>query len=131
MSARCLIKNTAEINKETTLQLKMFSGFNNILVEPEKVEKYQSFMPGADERIFAMMEKEQEHYHQLEKKQIDTWSRVAILKMWLLVICSLGIFSLALLCVYQGKIKEGIGLSGGGGGITAVGMAIFKTLKGR
>lgn len=101
-------ENTAEINKETILQLKTFSGFKDVLVEPEKVEKYQKFMPGADERIFAMMEKEQAHRHQLEKKQVETYSRLATLKMWFLVICSLGIFSIALLCIYQGKLREGL-----------------------
>jgi uncharacterized membrane protein len=78
-----------------------------------------------------MMQKEQAHRHRLEKKQVETWSRVVTLRMWLLVIGSLGIFSIALLCIYQGKFKEGIGLLGGGGGITAVYSAIFKTLKGR
>ncbi len=125
------MKNTAKINKETALQLKPFSSIRDVLVEPEKVEKYQKFTPGADERIFTTLEKEQAHRHELEKKQVDTWSRVAILKMWLLIVCSLGIFSLALLCIYQGKFKEGIGLIGGGGGITAAYSAIFKILRGK
>jgi hypothetical protein len=29
------MKNTAEINKDTTFQLKTFSGFKDVLVEPE------------------------------------------------------------------------------------------------
>ncbi len=49
------MKNTAEIDKDTNLQLKTFSNFKDLLVEPEKVEKYQKFMPDAEERIFSMM----------------------------------------------------------------------------
>ncbi len=56
-------------------------------------------------------------------------ARLVILKMWILTICSAGVFSIALLCIYQGKITEGLSLIGGGG-LTATGSAIFKTLKG-
>jgi hypothetical protein len=49
--------------------------------------------------------------------------------MWILTICSAGVFSIALLCIYQGKISEGLSLIGGDG-LTAAGSAIFKTLKG-
>jgi uncharacterized membrane protein len=59
-------------------------------------------MPGADERIFAMMEKEQEHRHRLQKTQMETRSRLVILKMWILTICSAGVFSIALLCIFRG-----------------------------
>jgi hypothetical protein len=34
--------------------------------------------------------------------------------MWILTICSASIFSIALLCIYQEKITEGLGLIGGG-----------------
>ncbi len=68
-------------------------------------------MPGANERIVATMEKEQEHRHRLQKTQMETWSRLVILKMWILTICSAGVFSIALLCIYQGKITEGLNLS--------------------
>ena len=87
-------------------------------------------MPSADERIFAAMEKEQEHRHRLQKTQLETWSRLVILKMWILTICSAGVFSIALLCIYQGRITEGLSLIGGGG-LTAASSAIFKTLKGQ
>jgi len=50
--------------------------------------------------------------------------------MWILTVCSAGVFSIALLCIYQGKITEGLS-SIGGGGLTAAGSAIFKTLKGQ
>ncbi len=82
-------------------------------------------MPGANERIVATMEKEQEHRHRLEKTQMETWSRLAILKMWILTVCSAGVFSIALLCIYQGKITEGLSLIGAGG-LTAAGSAIFR-----
>ena len=71
-------------------------------------------MPGANERIFAMMKKEQEHRYPLEKTPMETWSRLVILKMWILTICSAGIFTIALHCIYQGKITEGLGLIGRG-----------------
>ncbi len=87
-------------------------------------------MPGADERILAMVEKEQEHRHRLQKTQMETWSRLVILKMWILTICSAGVLSIALLCIHQGKITEGLSLIGGGG-LTAPGSQIFKTLKGQ
>ncbi len=77
-----------------------------------------------------VMEKEQEHRHQLQKTQMENWSRLVILKMWILTICSAGVFSIALVCIYQGKITEGLGLIGGGG-LTAAGSRIFKTLKGQ
>ncbi len=57
-------------------------------------------------------------------------ARLVILKMWILTICSVSVFSTALLCIYQGKITEGLGLIGGGG-LTAANSAIFKTLKGQ
>ncbi len=47
--------------------LRTFSSFNEELFDPKKVEKYKRFMPGADERIVAMMEKQQEHRHRLQK----------------------------------------------------------------
>jgi len=50
--------------------------------------------------------------------------------MWILTFCSAGVFSISLLCIYQGKITEGLGLIGAGG-LTAAGSAIFKTLKGQ
>ena len=87
-------------------------------------------MPDVNERIFAMMEKEQEHRHQLQKTQMETWSRLVILKMWILTFFAAGVFSIALLCIYQREISERLGLIGGGG-LTAAGNAIFKTLKGR
>ncbi len=71
-------------------------------------------MPGADERIVAMMEKEQEHRHRLEKTQMETWSCIMIFKMWILIICSVGVFSIPLICIYQRKITEGLSLIGGG-----------------
>jgi uncharacterized membrane protein len=77
-----------------------------------------------------VMEKEQEHRHRLQKTQMETGSRLVILKMWILTFCSAGVFSIALLCIYQGKITEGLGLIGGGR-LTAAGSAIFKTLKGQ
>ncbi len=52
-----------------------------------------------------------------------------IFKMWILIICSVVFFSIALLYIYQGKIKEGLSLIGGGGLTAAVG-AIIKTIKG-
>lgn len=82
-------------------------------------------MPDADERIFAMMEKEQEHRHRLQKTQMETWSRLVTFKMWILTICSAGVFSIALHYIYQGKITEGLSLIGGGG-LTAAGSAIFR-----
>jgi uncharacterized membrane protein len=63
-------------------RLKTFSNFKSKLADPEKVEKYQRFMPGADERIVAMMEKEQEHQHRLEKTQMETWARLSL--VWLI-----------------------------------------------
>ena len=71
-------------------------------------------MPGAKKRIVAMVEKEQEHRYQLQKMQMETWSRLVILNMQILTICSAGVFSIALLCIYQGKITEGLGLIGRG-----------------
>ncbi len=59
------MKRTAELERQTNYELRMFSSFRDELVEPERVEKYQRFMPGADERILAMVEKEQEHRHRL------------------------------------------------------------------
>jgi len=50
--------------------------------------------------------------------------------MWILTICSAAVFSIVLLCIYQGKITEGLSLIGGGG-LTAAGREIFKTLKGQ
>ena len=100
------------------------------LVNPEKVERYQRLIPSADERIVAMMEKEQEHRHRLQKTQMETWSRLVILKMRILTICSAGVLSIALLCIYQGKITEGLSLIGGGE-LTAASSEIFKTLKGQ
>jgi len=76
------------------------------------------------------MEKEQEHQHRLQKMQMETWSHLVIPKMWILTICSAAVFSIALLCIYQGKITEGLSLIGGGG-LTAAGREIFKTLKGQ
>ncbi len=61
-----------------------------------------------------VMEKEQEHRHQLQKTQMETWSRLVVLKVWILTVCSAGVFSIALLCIYQGKITEGLGLIGRG-----------------
>ena len=76
-------------------------------------------MPGADDIIVAIMEKEQEHRHQLEKTQMETRSCIMIFKMWILIICSVGVFSIPLVCIYQGKITEGLSLISGsstGGG---------------
>ncbi len=61
---------------------------------------------------------------------METGSRLVVLKMWILTICSVGVFSIALLCIYQGRITEGLGLIGEGG-LTADGSAIFKILKGQ
>ena len=77
-----------------------------------------------------VMEKEQEHRHRLQKTQMETCSRLVILKRWILTIYSADVFSIALLCIYQGKITEGLGLIAGGG-LTAPGSQIFKTLKGQ
>jgi len=76
-------------------------------------------VPGANERIVATMEKEQEHRHRLEKTQMETWSCIMIFKMWILIICPVGVFSIPLVCIYQGKITEGLSLISGsstGGG---------------
>ncbi len=64
-------------------------------------------MPCANEKIVTVMVKEQEHRHQLQKTQMENWSRLIILKMWILTICSAGVFSIASLCIYQGKITQG------------------------
>jgi len=85
-------------------------------------------MPDADKQILAMVEKEQEHRHGLQKTPMETWSRLVTFKMWILTFCSAGVFSIALLCIYQGKITEGLGLIGGGG-LTATGSTIIKTKK--
>ena len=77
-----------------------------------------------------VMEKEQEHGHRLQKTPMEIWSRLITFKMLILTIRSAGVFSIALLCIYQGKIIEGLGLIGGGG-LTAAGSAIFKTIKGQ
>ncbi len=78
--------------RQINYELKTFSSFKDELVDPEKVEKYQRFMPGANERIFAMMEKEQEHRHRLEKTQMKTWSCIMIFKMMILIICPVVFF---------------------------------------
>lgn len=62
-----------------------------------------------------VMEKEQEHRHRLQKTPMETRSRLVTFKMWILTICSAGVFSIALLCVYQVKITERLSLIGGGG----------------
>ncbi len=121
------MKRTAELERQTNYELRTFSSFNDEFVDPEKVEKYQRFMPGADERILAMVEKEQDHRHRLQKTQMETWSRIVILKMWILTTFSVGVFSNALLCIYHEKITEGLSLIGG----SNTGSAIFKTLKGQ
>jgi len=59
------------------------------------------------------MEKEQEHRHRLQKTLMETWSRLVILKLWILTIRSVGVFSIALLCIYQGKITAGHSLISG------------------
>jgi uncharacterized membrane protein len=51
---------------------------NDKLVDPEELGKYQRLMPGANERIVAMMEKVQEHRHRLQKTPMETWSRLVI-----------------------------------------------------
>ncbi len=51
------MKRTAELERQTNYELRTFSSFKDKLVDPEKVEKYRRFMPGADEKIVAMMEK--------------------------------------------------------------------------
>ena len=72
-------------------------------------------MPGADEIIVAMIEKEQEHRHRLERKQIEIWSCIMTFKIMIITIRSVDFSSVALLYIYQGKTKEGLGLIGGGG----------------
>ena len=76
------------------------------------------------------MEEGQKHRHRLLKTQMETWSRHVTFKIWVLTTCSAGVFSIALLCIYQGRITEGLGLIGAGG-LTATGSTIFKTLKGQ
>ncbi len=70
------------------------------------MEKYQRFMPGADERIVAMMEKEQEHRHRLENTQMETRSCIMIFKMMILIICPV-VFFLSLFFVFiRGRLRK-------------------------
>jgi len=63
-------------------------------------------MTSANKRIVAMVEKEQEHRHRLQKTPMETWSRLVILKMCILTICSAGVFSIGLLCIIRERLPK-------------------------
>ena len=79
------------------LYIKTFLIFEKKLVEPERVENTRDSCRARMKEFSHVMEKEQEHRHRLQKTQMETWSRLVILKMWILTICSAGVFSIGLL----------------------------------
>ncbi len=63
-------------------------------------------MAGVDEKIVAIMEKEQEHRHQLERKQMEIWSRFMIFKMMILITCPAGFFLSLFIVFIRGRIRK-------------------------
>lgn len=123
------MKSLGELVSKNIYPIKSFSTLKDEMVEPEKVANFQKFMPGAGERVFGMMEKEQNHRHGLEKKQVETWSRVTVLKTWGMIVVGAVLLIVSLILIYQGHLKEGLGLIGGSGFVSLV-NAGYKFVKG-
>jgi uncharacterized membrane protein len=94
------MKSLSELVSKNIYPFKSFSTLKDEMIEPEKVANFQKFMPGAEERIFTMMEKEQDHRHGLEKRQVETWSHVTILKTWGVIVVGILLLIASLILIY-------------------------------
>lgn len=103
------------VHREFHLQKAEFSG---PLPPPQILEKYETVLPGAAERVFAMAEKQAVHRQALEKKVIDSDALQALVgTVFGLVIGLFGLGS-AVYCIILGHDWAGVGI----GGATLVSM---------
>ena len=83
------------------------------LPHPSELERYESILPGAADRIFALAENQSNHRQELEKKALSLESRNSL--FGLITGGFIGIIGLCIagLCIYTGHDKAGMTLGGG------------------
>jgi len=57
--------------KLETVQYQQIQQYEGPLPTAEQLEKYENLLTGAADRIITMAEKEQEHFHQLARKELE------------------------------------------------------------
>ncbi|MGA7562996.1 MAG: DUF2335 domain-containing protein [Desulfobaccales bacterium] len=100
------------------------------LPHPSELERYESILPGAADRIFALAENQSNHRQELEKKALSLESRNSL--FGLITGGFIGIIGLCIagLCIYTGHDKAGMTL-GGGTLVALVGPFVYGTRERR
>jgi uncharacterized membrane protein len=92
-------------------QRKEFSG---PLPPPEILEKYNSILPGAAERIFVLLERQSNHRQNLESAVVQSNIKDSRIGMWLAFWICIFAIGCGTLCILMGKSVEGSILGGSG-----------------
>ena len=100
------------------------------LPPPSELEGYESILPGAAERIFAMVENQSNHRQGLENRALSIEGRNSL--FGLITGGFIGVVGLCIagFCVYAGHDKAGMAL-GGGTLVSLVGPFIYGTRQRR
>jgi uncharacterized membrane protein len=90
------------------------------LPPPSELEGYERILPGAAERILALVESQSNHRHMMENKALSIESRNSLLGI--IMGGFIGIFGLAVagMCIYAGHDNAGMTL----GGATLVSLVV-------
>jgi uncharacterized membrane protein len=100
------------------------------LPHPSELAGYESILPGAAERIFALVENQSNHRQGLENKALSIEGRNSLLGLITGGVIGIVGLCIAGFCIYAGHDKAGMAL-GGGTLVSLVGPFIYGTRQRR
>ncbi len=91
---------------------------------PAHLEKYESILPGAADRIISMAESQAKHRQEIENKVISSDVKNSTLGLWFGFLIGLAGVITGFYLIYTGKVIEG-SLYGGGTIVSLAGIFIY------